>query len=163
MTMVKKITGTLAIGALGVGLYYGAAFSTPPFGQTPIGPELRGTFDELDVKHSGEARVTVRTKEDVDIVTAQATIAAGGYTGWHSHPGPVLVTVTQGALTIYNAPKCRPQVYHAGEGFVEGTNVHLVRNEGTEEARFTATFIIPVADSRRIDEAQPTEVNCPVP
>jgi quercetin dioxygenase-like cupin family protein len=161
--MYKKIIGTIATGALGVGLYYGAAFSTPPFGQTPIGPELRGTFDELHIKHSGEARVTVRTKEDVDIVTVQATIAAGGYTGWHSHPGPVFVTVTQGELTIYNAPECEPQVYAAGEGFVEGTNVHLVRNEGAVEAQFTATFIIPVAAARRIDELQPTEVDCPIP
>jgi quercetin dioxygenase-like cupin family protein len=124
---------------------------------------LRGTFDELDIKHSGEARVTVRTKEDVDVVTIQATIAPGGYTGWHSHPGPVLVTVTQGVLTIYNAPKCEPQVYGVGEGFVEGTNVHLVRNEGAVEAQFTATFIIPVEAARRIDEAQPTEGNCPIP
>src|SRR5262245_15593379 len=130
--MFKKIIGTVAVGVCGIGLYYGIAVSTPPSGQTLIGPELRGTFDELDIKHSGEARVTVRTKEEVDIVTIQATIAVGGYTGWHSHPGPVLVTVTQGALTIYNAPDCRPQVYEAGEGFVEGTNVHLVRNEGTE-------------------------------
>ena len=161
--MVKKIVGTVAIGALGVGLYYGAAFSTPSSGQIPIGPELRGTFDELDVKHNGEPRVTVRTKEDVDIVTTQATILAGGYTGWHSHPGPVFVTVTQGTLTIYNAPKCRPQVYTAGEGYVEEASVvHLVRNEGSVDAKFTATFIIPVAAARRIDESQPTGTNCPV-
>jgi quercetin dioxygenase-like cupin family protein len=160
--MVKKILGTLAIGVLGISLYYGAAFSTPSSGQIPIGPELRGTFDELDIKHSGEPRVTVRTKEEVDIVTAQATIVAGGYTGWHAHPGPVFVTVTQGALTIYNAPDCESQVYTAGEGFVEGTNVHLVRNEGTVDAKFTATFIIPVAAARRIDELQPTAVNCPI-
>jgi quercetin dioxygenase-like cupin family protein len=163
MTMFKKIVGTITIGVMGVSLYYGAAFSTPSSGQTNTSI-LIGTFDELDVKKSGEAKVTVRTKEDVDIVTTQATVAIGGYTGWHSHPGPVFVTVTQGALTIYNAPECQPQVYHAEEGFVEESPiVHLVRNEGTVEAKFTATFIIPVGAARRNDEPQPTEVNCPIP
>jgi quercetin dioxygenase-like cupin family protein len=163
MTMFKKIAGTVAVGICAISLYYGAAFSTPPSGQTPIGPELRGTFDELHVKHNGDAKVTVKSREDVDVVTTQATLAIGGYTGWHSHPGPVLVTVIQGTLTVYNAPKCRPRVYHAGEGFVEKSPVvHVVRNEGTEEAKFTATFIIPVAAARRTDEPQPTEGNCPI-
>lgn len=161
--MFKKIVGTIAIGIFGVSLYYGAAFSTPSSGQTNTSIVI-GTYDKLDVKKSGEARVTVRTKEDVDIVTTTATVAVGGFTGWHSHPGPVFVTVTQGALTVYNAPKCQPQVYAAGEGFVEESPeiVHLVRNEGTEEAQFTATFILPVGAVRRIDEPQPTGVNCPI-
>ena len=47
--MFKKIVGTVAIGALGVGLYYGAAFSTPSSGQTNTSI-LVGTFDQLDVK-----------------------------------------------------------------------------------------------------------------
>jgi quercetin dioxygenase-like cupin family protein len=163
MTMCKKIVGIIAVGALGVGLYYGAAFSTPSSGQTNTSI-LVGTFDQLDVKKSGEARVTVKTKEDVDIVTSTATIAVGGYTGWHSHPGPVFVTVTKGTLTVYNAPKCEPEVYPAGTGFVEASpkTVHMVRNEGTEEAQFAATFILPVGAVRRIDEPQPTGANCPV-
>ncbi len=165
--MLKKILGTVTVGALSVGLYYGMALSTPSSGQTPsvAGPaEVRGTFDQLNVKKSGEARVTVKTKEDVDIVTSSGTIIPGGYTGWHSHPGPVFVVVTQGALTVYNAPKCQPQVYHAGEGFVEGDpdQVHTLRNEGTEDAQLTATFILPVGAVRRVDEPQPTEVNCPI-
>ena len=162
--MFKNIVGIFALCTLGVGLYYGMAFSTPSSGQTNTSI-LVGTFDRLNVKKSGEARVAVRTKEDVDIATTQATIAAGGFTGWHSHPGPVFVTVTQGTLTVYNAPDCQPQVYPAGTGFVEPSpkQVHLVRNEGTVEAQFTATFILPVGAVRRIDEPQPSGSNCPVP
>jgi len=161
--MLKKIVGTIAIGTLGIGLYYGMAFSTPSSGQTNTSI-LVGTFDKLNVKKSGEARVTVRTKEDVDIVTTQATYAVGGYSGWHSHPGPVFVTVTKGTLTVYNAPDCQPQVYPAGTGFVESSPkiVHLVRNQGTEEAQITATFILPVGAVRRIDEPQPSGSNCPI-
>jgi quercetin dioxygenase-like cupin family protein len=161
--MVKKLIATMAAGTLGVGLYYGMAFSTPSSGQTNTSI-LVGTFDKLDVKKSGEARVTVKTKDDVDIVTTTATIAVGGFTGWHSHPGPVFVTVTKGTLTVYNAPKCEPEVYPAGTGFVEESpkQVHMVRNEGTEEAQFAATFILPVGAVRRIDEPQPTGATCPV-
>jgi quercetin dioxygenase-like cupin family protein len=163
MQMFKKIVGTVAIGVMGISLYYGIAFSTPSSGQTTISV-VTGTFDPLNVKKSGEARVTVKTKEDVDIATATATIAPGGTTGWHSHLGPVFVVVTKGALTVYNAPKCQPQVYLAGEGFVEPSpeQVHMLRNEGAEIAEVVATFIIPVGAVRRIDEPQPSSGNCPV-
>jgi quercetin dioxygenase-like cupin family protein len=161
--MFKKILGTVTVGALGVSLYYGMAFSTPSVGQTNISAVV-GTFDQLNIKKSGEARVTVKTKDDVDIVTTTATIAVGGFTGWHSHPGPVFVTVTKGTLTVYNAPKCEPEVYPAGTGFVEESpkQVHMVRNEGAEEAAFAATFILPVGAVRRIDEPQPSGSNCPI-
>src|SRR5262245_27321524 len=118
MNMFKKIIGTISIGTLGVGFYYGSAFSTSSSGQTTISV-VTGTFDQLNVKKSGEARVTVKTSEEVDIVTANATLAPGGTTGWHSHPGPVFVVVKKGPLTVYNAPNCQPQVYETGEGFVE--------------------------------------------
>jgi len=85
--MFKKIVGTVAVGALGVGLYYGLAFSTPGSGTTTTLSPVTGTFDELDIKHNGEARVTLRTKEDVDIVTAQATFAPGGTQGGIHTPG----------------------------------------------------------------------------
>jgi quercetin dioxygenase-like cupin family protein len=161
--MFKKILGTVAVGTLGVGLYYGMAFSTPSSGQTTLSV-VTGTFERLRINGSGEARVTVNTREEVDIVTANATVAVNGTTGWHSHPGPVFVVVKRGTLTVYNAPKCQPEVYQAGEGFVEKypKQVHMVRNEGTEEAEFNATFIIPVGAARRIDEPQPNGVNCPV-
>jgi quercetin dioxygenase-like cupin family protein len=161
--MMKKLIGIIAVGLLSVSIYYGIAQSTPPSGQTVISGVF-GTFDRLNVKKSGEARVTVKTKEDVDIVSVNFTLAPGGTTGWHSHPGPVFVIIKKGTATVYNAPKCEPQVYPAGEGFVEGDpdQVHAVRNQGTEEAELVATFILPVGAARRIDEPQPSGSNCPI-
>ncbi|HET8669453.1 MAG TPA: cupin domain-containing protein [Candidatus Saccharimonadales bacterium] len=161
--MYKKIVGTATIGIIGISLYYGVAFSTPPSGQTTISV-VTATFEQLNVKKSGEARVTVKTHEDVDIVSANLTLAPGGTTGWHSHPGPVFVIVKKGPLTVYNAPQCEPEVYQTGEGFVEKspTQVHAVRNESAEEAELVTTFIIPVASPRRTDEPQPSGSNCPI-
>lgn len=48
--MFKQIVSIVAVDALGVGLYYGMAFSTPSVGQTNISTVV-GTFDKLDVKN----------------------------------------------------------------------------------------------------------------
>jgi hypothetical protein len=81
----------------------------------------------------------------------------GGSTGWHSHPGHSLITVTAGTITAYDGddPSCEPHVYTTGMGFVDrgGDHVHILRNEGTVEARTIAAQLVPAAAGRRIDEA----------
>jgi quercetin dioxygenase-like cupin family protein len=88
----------------------------------------------------------------------QNTIAPGGTYGWHSHPGPSIVVVQSGELTLYRAadPACTPQVFGAGTGFVDqGGDVHVVRNEGSVDAVVYVTSIIPKGTGRRIDELDP--------
>ena len=89
------------------------------------------------------------------------TIAPGGSFGWHSHPGPSLVIVKTGALTLYRADDCTGQVVEAGYGFVDnGGDVHLVRNNGTVETVVYVMSLVPRGTvSRRIDEPQPS--SCP--
>ena len=63
----------------------------------------------------------------------------GGTTGWHSHPGHSLITVTAGAVTVYDGddPACTPHVYTVGMGFVDegGDHIHVIRNEGVVDER----------------------------
>jgi hypothetical protein len=70
----------------------------------------------------------------VRFVRAKQRLAAGGTTGWHTHPGHSLIIVTAGAVTAYegNDPSCKPTVYTVGMGFVDpgGGHVHNIRNEG---------------------------------
>ena len=84
-------------------------------------------------------------------------------TGWHTHPGPSLVTVTAGTITAYeaDAPNCTATVYHAGESFTDlgCGDVHLLRNEGPVCAVTIAVQIIPAGQPRRLDADQPA--NCP--
>ena len=48
----------------------------------------------------------------------QLTIPPGGFTGWHTHPGPTFVAVAQGQGTLYHAMAGCPSVkYGAGAGF----------------------------------------------
>ena len=68
-----------------------------------------------------------------DFVTRELTIAAGGTTGWHYHPGEVFGVIKQGTLTHYNSDCSIDGVYNAGDAISEGSGagyVHEGRNEG---------------------------------
>ena len=105
----------------------------------------------------------LKAKGDSDLYVTQHTFPVGAHTGWHTHPGPSLITVISGELTVYEAdnPTCTPTVYHAGESFTDlgCGDVHLIRNEGTVCAVNMVVQIIPAGLPRRIDANQPP--NCP--
>ncbi len=99
-----------------------------------------------------------------DAVIQQVTIAPGGITGWHSHPGPAIVIVKSGALTVYegNDASCTGTTYVAGQIlYDEGYgNVHVGRNEGTSATELWITFLdVPPGTSPRINAPSPG--NCP--
>ncbi len=104
-----------------------------------------------------------KVKGDSDVYIVQNTFPVGAHTGWHTHPGPSLVTITAGTITAYeaDAPNCTPTVYHAGESFTDlgCGDVHLLRNEGSVCAVTITVQIIPAGQMRRHDEDQPA--NCP--
>jgi quercetin dioxygenase-like cupin family protein len=106
----------------------------------------------------------LKVKGDSDVYVTRHTFPVGAHTGWHTHPGPSLITVIAGALTVYEAddPTCTPHVYQTGESFTDigCGDVHLVRNEGTETAMDVAVQIVPAGAPRRIEADQPA--NCPV-
>ena len=100
-------------------------------------------------------------KGDSDVYIVQNTFPSGAHTGWHTHPGPSLVTVTAGTITAYEADNCTPKIYNTGDSFTDlgCGDVHLLRNEGPVCAVTIAVQIIPAGQARRIDAAQPA--NCP--
>lgn len=74
-----------------------------------------------------------KTKGPSDLYVQSNVWQPGGTTGWHTHPGHSLITVTAGTLTAYEGedPSCTPQVYTEGMGLVDpgGDHVHILRNE----------------------------------
>jgi quercetin dioxygenase-like cupin family protein len=123
----------------------------------------RATVGPFHVEsESGRWELELQVSGISDIVTQTITLAPGGFSGWHTHPGPAIVSVKSGTLTLYQAgdPRCTPHVFPAGTGFVEHPgHVHIVRNEGTENLTVNATYIVPQGAPQRIDE--PTPGNCP--
>ena len=151
-----KVAVALAAGVLAGS---GAALATPGLGILGV-VQARGTdVDELNI-HS-DAGIKLKTRGPVDFVTQQITIAPGGTTGWHSHPGPVLVTVKAGALTLVYAddPSCEGRVYTAGQSFVDRGDeaVHTALNRGTTPVELWATYLVPG------DPGTPFRIDAPDP
>jgi quercetin dioxygenase-like cupin family protein len=99
---------------------------------------------------------------DSDVYVVRNTWPVEAHSGWHTHPGPSLITVLSGELTVYDADSCAaPIVYHAGESFTDigCGDVHLIRNEGTVCAVNMVVQIVQAGLPRRIDADQPA--NCP--
>jgi len=157
----RLVGGILVAVVIGV-LVAATALATPP-SQVTSTVFAVGTFDEIDAKTvSSSWQARIDTKGTTDLHVLENRIAPGGSFGWHSHPGPSLVVVRTGALTLYRAddPGCTPHVVNAGSGFVDnGGDVHLVRNEGAVETVVYVTSLVPKGAMRRIDQASPG--NCP--
>jgi quercetin dioxygenase-like cupin family protein len=104
-------------------------------------------------------RLKTKVKGDTDVYVTQYTFLPGGHTGWHSHPGPSLVTVVSGELTLYEGddPTCTPTIVEAGETFTDVGcgDVHLARNSGNVDTVLMVVHILPAGQPRRIDAPDP--------
>jgi len=94
----------------------------------------------------------------------QLTINPGGYTGWHTHPGPTFVAVAQGQGTLYHGmPGCPANTYGANTGFFQPeSDVHNLRNEGSAPLLVYAFYTFPAGTpvaANRIDQPRPAD--CP--
>jgi len=156
--MRTRLIVALASALLAVAAIAGIVLATAPSGVTTTTFAV-GHFGEIDAKTLGSSwQARIDTKGASDLYVIENRIAPGGSFGWHSHPGPSLVIVKSGALTIYHGddPTCTPQVVPAGSGFVDnGGDVHLVRNEGSVETVVYVTSLVPQGAARRIDEPAP--------
>ncbi|MFD3666053.1 cupin domain-containing protein, partial [Streptomyces sp. NPDC058659] len=96
-------------------------------------------------------------KGDTDVVVRTITIAPGGSTGWHHHPGQLVAVVQAGTLTR-TLDDCSVEVTSAGAAFVEasgGKHVHVGRNLGTEPVVLYVTYLLPKGAPLSIDEPAP--------
>ncbi len=98
-------------------------------------------------------------RQGLNVATQTITFQPGGQSGWHTHPGPVFISVKEGTMTFYDE-NCIATVRMAGEGFLDtGADPHLARNEtGSPATNVVTYFTPPRAPSLRIDAPQPQ--NC---
>lgn len=146
----------------------GTAVATPPSGVLSAPVVARGAFaDATDIKFkvTGHGQQIIHVDNAGDTVVQQIVIAPGGWFGWHSHPGPVVVVVKSGELAFYDSddPTCTPRIYVAGQVFVDRGqgHVHYAQNPGTTaNLELWATYFdVPPGASPRIDARAPG--NCP--
>ena len=163
--MRSRLVVVIAVVALGITTYAGSALATPGTGfkGTTI---AKATFPELFSHVVGTTPQPwdelIMTHGASDLYVQQNTWEPGGSTGWHTHPGPSFVTVTEGSVTVYEGEDatCTPHVYTAGtpdDSFVDigGGDVHMIRNETGAEAQTVAVQLIPAGADRRLDADDP--------
>jgi quercetin dioxygenase-like cupin family protein len=93
--------------------------------------------------YSPENKVNMRAKGPSDVLQSLLVFQPGGETGWHLHPGPVVVVVKNGALTEYHTNGCTT-VHPAGSVFFETEGeIHRAVNETSEVVEAYVTFISP--------------------
>jgi quercetin dioxygenase-like cupin family protein len=156
-TVVKA--GAVTLGTLGLFTPAAASGPLPPETQTVDSPSGFGveilnahaTFpDTVTAKfrmqyEGGNGSIVSNLMYDAStVVVAKVTWQPEGTSGWHTHPGPVIVSVAEGELELVNERDCVVRTYTAGEAFIDPGqgNVHIASNPSpTEGAVAYATFL----------------------
>jgi quercetin dioxygenase-like cupin family protein len=152
----------LGLGAVVCGMVAAAALASPPSLITSSNLVAKADFNAaVDLNAD---RIRLRTKKPTDVRVQKVVFAPGGRTGWHHHPGIVLVAVESGQVTVVDA-KCNAQTYgpgaRNGSVFTEiGTEPREVRNLSGTEATVYATLIAPNADMDIFRAEDPVQ-RCP--
>ena len=160
----RKAKAALTLGAIAaISLAAAQAIATPGSGFSGA-PISNGNFGALDIKADklGHWDLLLKTKDQTDVFVNVLTVAPGGQSGWHSHPIPLLITVTEGSVRWTNGSDaaCPTTTYVAGDSYVEPANqIHLVHNATGATARFVAVGFSPRNTPVRTDEAIPQ--TCP--
>jgi mannose-6-phosphate isomerase-like protein (cupin superfamily) len=181
----KSLSAALAAGALAA-VFGTTVRATPPsmIAFTPVG---RATIPAFDVRRrfrlptdelasgpfDGEKhekrfwKIDLEATQPIDVATQIVTFQPGGFSGWHTHPGPVFFTVKSGTLTVYEGddPACTPLIFPQGTGAVEAgtsTHIHMVRNETSSVAEALVTYLVPVGTPQsQLRTDLPYPGNCP--
>jgi quercetin dioxygenase-like cupin family protein len=110
----------------------------------------------IDAKTLSQATV-----DGHDYITKQITIAPGGSTGWHWHPGRVFGVIRAGTLTHDVADCSIDGIYPAGAPISEESgpdHVHIGRNLGSEPVVMWVVYIDDAGASLSVDAPNP---GCP--
>jgi quercetin dioxygenase-like cupin family protein len=99
-------------------------------------------------------RRIARAHGGIDTFVQHVRLTAGVDTGWHTHPGPAVVSIVAGALTYEDA--CTRATYGPGTGFVDHGFGHVHHAiAGPEGADFYVTYLAPHGSPSQTIAAQP--------
>ena len=134
----------LAVGLMGPGDAHGQV------SPLQIIPQATGT--------STEKHVNLHLNGPTDVLEALLVFQPGAQTGWHIHPGPVVVVIKSGALTETHSNGCTT-VHPTGSVFFENAGeVHNAANKTGGVAEVFATFLSPSGDQPLIPVNDPGRV-----
>jgi len=162
--MQRKLKWTVAtvgvalIGALAAAVALGSPPGPP--GDVTITTLVTANFDET--VHLNSEKVKFQTKEATDVRIQKIVFKPGAYSGWHHHPGMVLLAVELGAVTFWKSD-CSSETYGPGlpngAVFAEGGD-DPTQVTSTNGATFYATFVAP-SHEPVITRVEDDPVSCP--
>jgi hypothetical protein len=129
------------VAVMGVGAAYAAFPQQLPPGSAPTGffvSNNRITDMEL------EALAHAVKPDGSRLFLQHSTFAPGQSTGWHTHPGPAIVMIVNGSMTLLQpqGSHCLSTTANAGEGFVTDTGIHEAV-AGPSGAESWALYVLP--------------------
>lgn len=131
-----------AVALLGVGGLATIAAASPPSGVSAI----NYTTETLEEGFKAEKdNIELKTKAPTIVRTQLLTFAPNSTTGWHQHPGVVIVAVESGTLTLWDTD-CSKEDYTPGGPngavFTEAGD-HAHQATSTDGALVRVTYIVP--------------------
>jgi quercetin dioxygenase-like cupin family protein len=141
----------------------GAATLVAVFALVVFGGDARGQLSGLQIiplaqGYSPDNNVILHVKGPSDALQADLIFQPGGTTGWHTHPGPVVVVIKSGALTETHSDGCTT-VHPAGSVFFEDAGVvHNASNQTGGVTEVYATFMFPAGTQPLIPAPDPGRV-----
>lgn len=159
----------LTIAALGALVYGGSAQAeTTPVAIEVLTPRAAFTDDasmQVRLKVDGHGTDVIKTSDPSNIVTTRVTVQPGAQIPWHTHHGPVFVTLAQGELTYVSSEGCTSRRYPAGTAFVDPGHghVHTAYNSGSAVTVFVATFFETPTGTAPITIPADGPADCKIP
>jgi quercetin dioxygenase-like cupin family protein len=157
--------------AMTVAVVASAVLATPGSGTTGVVAARAAFADVVDLKFSirddYQGRDNIQVRNAGDTVMQQITFAPGGFSGWHSHPGPAIVLIKSGELTFYDGDdrSCTGRTFSAGQALIDPGqgHVHFALNQGTTPAEVWVTYfdVPPGTGGTGVREDAAAPGNCP--
>ncbi len=147
--LMAATVGVAVSGALAAAVVLGS--HAPPFTPNPTNL-VTANFDHT--VHLNSDRVKFQTKGATDVRVQRLVFDPGDSSGWHHHPGIVLVTVESGSVTLTQSD-CSSVTYGpnepAGAVFAEGGDDPVLATSATGATNYVV-FVVPDGDLFRIDD-----------
>lgn len=140
---LKRAAAVVALAA--VGTLGTAAMASAGAGITPENLVTADLLSEPVINHD---RVKLQTKDATVVRVQRLTFGANSYSGWHHHPGVIVVSVRSGLVTLYDST-CGSKTY--GPGHANGA-VFVEGHDDAQEARSTlgaivyVTYVVPASN-----------------
>ena len=150
---IVRRSGTVAVAGAIAASGLTPAFSSPGSAVTPTTYSTTTLSESVEGNHD---RIKFQTKDPTVVRVQKLEFAPGGYTGFHHHPGIVIVSVASGSLNLIDGSDCSVQTKAAGTVFVE-TSDHSHNAIAPTGATVYVTYITPASDPPvfRVEEPVP--------